>query len=264
MNFATISPSSHLRSFVRFFWTLSGNGPYTHHAMADIYPEILFHVKGHFYELDERGKKVQSFRSGIHGHTSKTHQFTVNSGFSILGVCLYPYTLPMLFGIPASELTDNMPELDEVLGREVNSLTDQVLSTDNSQTQITVIQKFLERKIVKSGFWNDAMPLAVRSVIESRGNIRVNQLAEEYCLSLRQFERRFKEASGFSPKLFSRIARFNHTLEQFGNHNLSLSQLAQASGYYDQSHFIHDFKRFSGHHPGSFFKGRSEATAWRE
>ncbi len=82
-------------------------------------------------------------------------------------------------------------------------------------------------------------------------------------LCTRQFERRFKEYSGFSPKLFSRITRFQSSLDSFGNKDKSLTDIAYDCDYYDQSHFINDFKEFSGYHPSQYFSGQAEGTAWK-
>jgi len=89
-------------------------------------------------------------------------------------------------------------------------------------------------------------------------------LANDYFLSERQFERQFRKFSGFSPKLFSRIVRFQSALTQYGNNEKSLTEIALETGYYDQSHFIHDFKEFSGYHPKQYFSGNSGAIEWRD
>jgi AraC-like DNA-binding protein len=81
----------------------------------------------------------------------------------------------------------------------------------------------------------------------------LKELADNSFLSTRQFERRFKEFSGFTPKLFLRIARFNSALKgTFAGK--PLTQIAYDSGYYDQSHFIHEFQKFSGCNPKDYFK----------
>ncbi|TXJ23716.1 MAG: AraC family transcriptional regulator [Chitinophagaceae bacterium] len=85
-----------------------------------------------------------------------------------------------------------------------------------------------------------------------------------YYLSTRQFERNFKEFAGFSPKLYSRIIRFQSAIEQYGQTGKSLTEIAYDCGYYDQSHFIHDFKEFSGLHPRHYFGGKAEGTSWKD
>jgi methylphosphotriester-DNA--protein-cysteine methyltransferase len=74
----------------------------------------------------------------------------------------------------------------------------------------------------------------------------------------------FKHFSGFSPKLFSRIIRFQSALNHYGKKEKKLTEIAYDAGYYDQSHFIQDFKEFSGHSPKEYFSGKTETTQWRD
>lgn len=93
---------------------------------------------------------------------------------------------------------------------------------------------------------------------------KVEALAKQVFQSTRQFERTFKQFAGFNPKLFSRIIRFQTALGEYHNKDKSLTEIAYECGYYDQSHFIQDFKEFSGHNPKEYFSGKTEATEWRD
>ncbi|HTD40430.1 MAG TPA: helix-turn-helix domain-containing protein, partial [Mucilaginibacter sp.] len=74
--------------------------------------------------------------------------------------------------------------------------------------------------------------------------------------------RKFKIYSGFSPKMYLRLTRLQNALKQYG-HDKTLTQIAYECGYYDQSHFIHDVKAFTGYHPGFYFSGNAEGTEYR-
>ena len=96
-------------------------------------------------------------------------------------------------------------------------------------------------------------PLPV--VYQSNGLTRVDALVDEACLSQRQFERVFKEQIGFSAKSFMNIVRFKSLIDAYSKGRNSLTDLAYEYGYYDQSHFIKDFKAFSGYTPRVYFNG---------
>ena len=89
----------------------------------------------------------------------------------------------------------------------------------------------------------------------------VEQLAARFNLSERQFNRKFKEYAGFSPKMYMRLTRLNKAIKQQAA-NKPLSRIAYECGYYDQSHFIHDVKTFTGYHPSFYFSGKAEGTEW--
>jgi AraC-like DNA-binding protein len=89
--------------------------------------------------------------------------------------------------------------------------------------------------------------LAIRMLAQNTNHISIESLSNQFFLSRRQFERKSKERVGVSPQLFSRINRFTRAYkmrEACSGH--TWTQIAHASGYYDQAHFIRDFKTFSG------------------
>lgn len=134
---------------------------------------------------------------------------------------------------------------------------------DNLQ-RAKILTVFLEERVKQSSISSPAIFYCINEIIAQKGLTNVQQLAKDCFLSERQFERKFKQFSGFAPKLFSRIARFENVLNYYGQQGLSLTQMAYDAGYYDQSHFIRDFKEFSGHHPRSYFFGEAEGTEWKQ
>jgi AraC-like DNA-binding protein len=101
------------------------------------------------------------------------------------------------------------------------------------------------------------MQTALELLYATRGQVRMNTLAAHYCLSLRQFERRFKLLMGVSPKVFARLLRFEALRDALINawqQDIvpSLADLAYRSGYQDQAHLIHEFKAWTGCTPAKF------------
>jgi AraC-like DNA-binding protein len=76
------------------------------------------------------------------------------------------------------------------------------------------------------------------------------------CLGIKQFERIFSKYVGVNPKKFASIVRFQNVLQTNSKGKRRLSQIAVYNGYYDQSHFIHDFKSLTGLTPKAFFNAR--------
>jgi len=80
-------------------------------------------------------------------------------------------------------------------------------------------------------------------------------LADTACLSIKQFERKFSGLVGVNPKQYLRTVRFQHVLQiKKSSRFLDYTSLAMECGYFDQSHFINDFKTITGLTPGNFFK----------
>lgn len=261
MHYRTIPPSPALAGFVRFFWVLEGapDGIYHHRTLADGCAEMVFHYQGRFDEWYGTGTE-KSFTSGIHGQSNRFRRFSVGEAFGIFGVYLYPYAVPLLIRQPASDLTNEMPDLGSVFGREGRELEERMMLAVDTDQRIAIVSSFLTKRFREKASQPGVFS-CIRSVIETRGMTRIELLADACSLSQRQFSRKFHEYAGFSPKLFSRIIRFQSAIAHPETFE-SLTELAYRCGYYDQSHFIHDFREFSGFHPGHFFFRENEATGW--
>lgn len=266
MTYHTFRPPPHLAAYVRYFWVLEGAGSdtedFVYRSMADGCVELLFHYQGIFDEVYRTGISERSFCSGIHGQTQHFRNFSVNGGFGIFGVYLYPFALPLLFSCAAADMTDQMVDLYAFLGAEGNDLTEGMMLAKDTAGRILVITRFLEKRLDQVRYVKPGILESIQTIVHADGNLNVQQLAAQSCLSMRQFERVFKTYSGLSPKLFQRINRFQSAIAAYPQRAASLTDIAYECGYYDQSHFIHDFKIFSGHHPRKFFSGATEQASF--
>jgi len=238
--------------------------PYVHRSMADGCAELIFHYNGIFDELLHNNKTERSFSSGLAGLSQVYRRFSIRQNFGIFGVYLYPFALPQLFSIPGQELKNQMLELRSFVGIGAGELEEQMMLAPNNEVRVKIISEFLERRLTNVKREPPGVFEAIKYIIHSNGTTKVEELADRYFLSSRQFERNFKQYAGFSPKLFSRIIRFQSALGEYGYKGKSLTEIAYEYGYYDQSHFIQDFKQFSGHNPSHYFSGKTEATQWRD
>lgn len=264
MRYETIPPPPHLAHIIRFFWMMEGEGAYTHHNMADACVEMLFHYQGRFDEIATSGERSSSFTAGLHGATHVLRRYTIDAAFGIFGVYFYPQAIPILFSLPASELTNETVELRYLLKNAGAGLEEKIYLAKDSRERCGIICRFTEARLAARH--NIELPVfsAIRDIIHRPPDVSIKSLAQQYYLSARQFERQFKHYAGLSPKLFSRIIRFQSATSFYKRDIMSLGSIALECGYYDQSHFINDFKAFSGMHPKQFFSGRSGATEWRD
>lgn len=267
MKYFSVAPSEKLAGLVRCFWVLEmenfSGAPYIHRTMADGCIEMVFHYQGIFDELLSNEQQTTSFSSGISGPSQQFRRFSIDQRFGIFGVYLYPFAMAELFGIPALALTNEMIDTGTILGAAGKELEEKMMLAPDNQSRMAIITQFLESKLARRKIKHNGISETIRQIIRTDGMSNVQRLAEDSFLSMRQFQRNFKEHAGFSPKLFTRIARFQTALRKYPEkESLSLTDIAYDCGYYDQSHFIHDFKEFSGHHPGTYFSGKAESTKW--
>jgi AraC-like DNA-binding protein len=264
MKYYTIAPPADLAAYVRFFWVLESDQPYCHRSMADGCVEMVFHYHGQFNELTQQNAEEPSFMAGLHGPSQQYRRFITQSGFGIFGVYFYPYSLPRLFGLPANELADVMIALDCLPGEDAQHISEEMMCAKDNKERTAIITRFLRSRARKTRNLEVPCLAVIQQMIHSDSFMNVDQLAKASFLSFRQFERKFKQLSGFSPKRYSRILRFQMATRHYGITRKNLTGIAHSCGYYDQSHFIHEFKQFSGYHPRQYFSGIAEGVAWKE
>jgi AraC-like DNA-binding protein len=269
MKYYTIPSAASLSPYVRFFWVLEHDGvtttqTYTHRSMADGCCELVFHYQGRFTDLAADGTANPSFTSGVSGPSQSYSRFYTDEAFGIFGVYLYPYAVAAFFGVPASAIANQQVALSALLGRPGREIEEKVMLAADNNERAAILTAFFELQISQRYKQPPPVFSAIKYIIKSKGTITVDALAQKHFLSTRQFERNFKEFAGFSPKLYSRIIRFQSAIEKYRDKNTSLTQIAYDCGYYDQSHFIRDFKQFSGYHPKTYFSGNNEGTDWKE
>jgi AraC-like DNA-binding protein len=159
-----------------------------------------------------------------------------------------------LFGIPMTALTDAAYDARVVIGPAVSSLEHELGDTPDFPTRIQLVEQRLLR-LAGCHDRPDAVGIAANSLFASHGIHRVSAMATASGLSMRQFERRFLAQVGVPPKLYARIVRFNAVLD----HKLRFphqawSRIANDHDYYDQMHFVHDCRAFTGESPSRFLE----------
>lgn len=267
LQYHTIQPPKSIADFVQFYWALEGKAsashPFTHRVLADCCPELIFYYKGSFRRYQGGSKEEKVFASGIYGQTARHSTFDAHADFAIFGIYLYPYAFTQLFGLPASELTGGMADLKTFLGRKGEILEEKMMLADNNIQRAKLASDFLESRLknIQANYF--PVMRTIKSIIHSPQVFSVSSLAENCFLSRRQFERKFKEFSGFSPKLFSNIARFNKVIVEEPRSG-SLTDTIYEYGYYDHAHFIREFNKFSGYTPKEFFRHLPEGSDYRE
>jgi AraC-like DNA-binding protein len=143
------------------------------------------------------------------------------------------------------------------MGEEVES---RIMNAKDNTERVSIVSTYLHTRLQQRKSDPYSLEHAINNIIRTKGQVSVNELASLHCLSKRHFERKFKALAGMSPKLYSRIIRFQSVFPRLHEIKPSLTEVALGCGYYDQSHFIQDFKEFTGFSPGEFLRGNTTET----
>ncbi len=258
MKYAQIQPPNYLKNYIRYYWTLESISldtlPKTFLIIADGCPGLMFQQTqmGAYYDVHEK-QLPDIFLYGQATMHAKIYSF---GKLKTIGVCFYPNALRSVFGLNAEELTNSCLDLNLTSGTQGFRLRERLVSTSSIVDQIEILSAYICSRIKKNDRQaGEIVQYALSQIVTSHGSIPLEKLQENLQLSERSFERKFKQWVGISPNLFSRVCRFQTSLNQVRNNNYhKLSDIAFDNGYADQSHFIRAFKEFCGLPPNQYQK----------
>ena len=216
----------------------------THNRFLCFYLQDLVKVK-----KQEEDEFTPRARSIIIGPQLTPVTLDLGQQHQAVVVNLKPAGMHRLLGIPLVEIVDCDFDARLVIGREIDALLDQLQEALTDAERNTITQRYLLSKLHQLKV---ALPfdLAVLELVHASGNLSIEYVAAQACLSLRQFERKAYERLGLPPKLFGRMIRFSHAYKyKESAPHTSWSEIAHRCGYFDQMHFIRDFKFFAGRTP---------------
>jgi AraC-like DNA-binding protein len=175
-------------------------------------------------------------------------------GHAVLLATFTPVGAYTFLRTPLEEFASHTVSLTELIGcsGEGLSLSDSLNSAKNHRQRITLVEQFLLAK--KRGSTPDPLISAAVAWLErSAETKRIDDLSRYIGLSQSALERRFRRTIGVSPKKFASLARLRRAAQLQAN-GVDLTTVAHASGYFDQSHFIKEFRRATGRTPSAFFR----------
>ncbi|MBY0425048.1 MAG: AraC family transcriptional regulator [Cytophagales bacterium] len=223
----------------------------TYKVLPDTGIVIGFQYQGSLSHLtDNSERKLSTF--GVSGLSDHFKIFKNSPNVGSVLIFFKEGGAAQFFKQPIHELFRESISLDHFLLRsELLQLEDKLQETKSDLVRIKAVESFLIRQMKNKE--PDQLVLAALALIhKNNGNIRIKELTEKLHISQSPLEKRFREVVGTSPKKFSSIVRMKYTLKLY-NSTLSLTELGYEAGYYDQSHFIKEFKNFTGETPESFF-----------
>ena len=156
--------------------------------------------------------------------------------------------------LPAHELYAQSVALDALWPRPaLAALTEALAAAPAAAHRARLVEAFLLAQLRPAA--PDKLVGAALAVLHAtRGQVRVAALARELGVSTSPLEKRFRQAVGASPKKIATLLRLQHAVARY-RPGLSLTELSYAAGFYDQAHFIHAFREYSGQAPGEYFRG---------
>lgn len=251
MKSETYIPSKILQPFIKSFVIHEMTHGSTYRVLPDTGLVIGFQYKGKLSRmLNDQEISLSVF--GISGLADQYRVFRNSPGIGTVLVLFTETGASVFFRQPLHELFRESVSLDNFMLRsELLILEEQLCEAKTDILRIDAVEKFLLGRM--NAPEPDRLVMAALALIhKSKGNIRIKELAEQLHTSQSPLEKRFRHAVGASPKKFASIVRLKNVMHQYNTAG-SLTGLGYEAGFYDQAHFIKEFKTFTGEAPQSFF-----------
>ena len=253
MKYCEYRPHAILEDSVRCFWIHEAT--YAADQVQDIAPdgcvELIFNF-GSPYLLLTTTPPCALSSAVIVGFQKKTLPIRVDGTVKVVAARLFAPGALALLQDEIRALTDRVTALGNGWERLTRRLKCEV-AQGRYEEACTALQDFLIQKALTRTFEWKRVQTAAKLVHHTKGQYRIEELAAHCHTSVRQIERGFQRAIGVTPKFFARTVRFEHAQRRLMLEPESdLSQLAYECGYFDQAHFIKEFRAFAGTTPSEY------------
>lgn len=236
-------PSEEISFFVEHYWLVEWDLRNQEPYVSETLPHPCVHV---VFEKDN--SKIVGVMRG------KFSRLLENKGMA-LGIKFKPGAFYPFVKVPVSTLTDRLINPEEVFGNQSKLLEEEIFSSPNKEAIIEQTEQFMKRHLPEKDNNIITINNIVERVISDREIIKVEDIVGRFNINKRTLQRLFNQYVGVSPKWVIKRYRLHEAAERLANSvDIDLSKLAIELGYYDQAHFIKDFKSIVGKSPERYLQ----------
>lgn len=251
-----IEPIKILSKYIKNYFIVETDSEIDYLPKERVYPSgyatIVFHYGSPSKFQKKNSSKYIEPNLVICGQQTNYYDLSLSGKTGMILIVFRPHGVKSFFNFPITELLNENLSLQDLGNNEAVELEDKLFNSPNNKQRVIHLENFLIKRLIPNNEF-ERVEHAIKIIENSKGKIKAQDIAHEVCLGIKQFERTFSKYVGLNPKKFASIIRFQNVIQINSKDNRSLSQIAIDSGYYDQSHFIHDFKSLTGLTPKAFF-----------
>lgn len=250
-----------LKKYIKFFWNFQHTHLQINHKLI---PQRNINIRfnlsetPHFFSIKNNTHLLKNiYFSGLHEHFTNAH-LKLTGRIDTLGICFYSEGFYPFFKIPISEFKNQILGVEEIGCKIINSIRERLLDVNNIYLRLEI----LENELLNLLYHNNNLPEYFIKIFTELKNSETSDNISIFCkkhnICIRKLERMFNKYIGVSANTFLTLNRFHSSLNHLLYNDFSkLSDLAFDHGFYDQMHFIKDFKRFTGNTPKNFINNKN-------
>lgn len=210
----------------------------------------LIFLENRFQTTFDDGRPLTNYDSMLIGQMIRPFTHRLTTTVRAITIDFTPTGFYRLWGLPTDELTNRTTETERILGHDAETVVDQVRGEPERAARFARLDAFFLRRLAHSLPTDDRVETAVDLLHRQPGQWRVGEVARRLNCPERTLNRRFTEMVGLSPKEYARVQRFLQARSWLESQPAQRrGDLLSRLGYYDQSHFINEFRYFTGKSP---------------
>jgi len=258
MSIKTAKPSKILHPYIKQYWCIENVLPNSEKHIQRIIPSGLPELSLYIGNRPKILGNKRDFEDNfiLSGHQKEFYDLQIEGEISVFSIAFQPQGLMPFFNFPLSEVYNQSIPLKLLNKKLEQNLLPQLTNAQSFEKRVEIFERFfclmLDDELNRFNF--SRINHAVNIISQTRGKITIEKLASETCLSRKQFERKFSELIGITPKQYIKTIRLQYALYlKSRNDKMNITDIAYEVGYYDQAHFINEFKLQTGFTPKQYF-----------
>lgn len=257
MNYQIFEPHQDLATLVKCYWTLESpkeKTPKKNTIVPDGCMKMIFHYGDLYKHYNENVNSIFLPRCFVIGQLTRPYEVEPTGETGTFFVCFHPNGFLPFAIFPIKEMENTAVPLEKLFGKNGQEIEQKILNANSTSERINLIETFLFGRLTDTEAVDHIVKSTVETILTANGQLSVDELSKQNNINRRQLVRKFSSAIGLSPKQLSKTIRLQATLKILLTKKItSLTDLAYECEYYDQAHFIKDFKEFTGLTPKEFY-----------
>jgi AraC-like DNA-binding protein len=258
MTFISHTPSPPLNFYINSFYSPNESLPLPREKILPLpWLDLKINFGGDFqvYDADQSRHFMTLSESWVLGLWNRSHIVGWPKDLQYVAVNFKPGGAYPFLGLQLSELQNQIVPLDAIWGTLAAELRERLYAASTIQARFALLEQFLLARLRETHQGLKAMQYAVAEIARQHGTLSIHELSESMGMSQKHLITQFKQMVGCTPKELGRLYRFGDVLASIDlTQPVDWTLVAHQFYFHDQSHFIRDFREFSGHTPTDYLR----------
>lgn len=257
MQYKEYIPGQSLQQYVKCYYLSESDGgiSISDKAFATGCIEIMFNLGSGKWQTSVDGNFITTPSIELWGQIIKPLAFRSLGSNRMFGIRFHPHTASIFLDDEINLFNDQVSNLADIAGKEVKTLHEKLLEARSPEEMIRFTEEYLQQRLASIEKKLHKINLVGNVIHELKQEDffdNIENVASRYGISSRYLQKLFLQHTGLTPKLYCKINRFQNSMLLVAKSNMSLTAIAYECGYFDQSHFIREFKSFTDSLPSGF------------